>query len=398
MTHVSAASSWVFPPEGRPEIPGIPRTNLRELAARPGRWEHHLTVVARSAGTQLEIATASEPLYFGHVNVSDELALALPTGDAMIDAFPLRTFVSDHATAEDVARYNHRVLDLVLHPLGPLHWPGRLRPPFEPFVFPKGMRRCALSLVFCASTPTDAPPGGQPRGVTAGRDADAKAYTSAASRLGLCELGREAPGKVAVVGDASLELLVAPGEIRPRRGAYVVVLACDGAGPHHPCDLLYVAPGAGLDGKGIARALVLESESHDAEPPPPAWATVPGAEIVPIESGPRGALPFEGAGLRVTALDAAFVEVRIGASSARVPRHWLARMLFRVLLHPPVLGYVETYGGFFYDDRTIGRGETKLGLRGGESVTLTDPTVARALVDRIYRAVAPETYVERCDE
>ena len=50
--------------------PASRRTNLRELAARPERFEHHLVVVARAAGAQLEIATASEPLYFAHVNVS----------------------------------------------------------------------------------------------------------------------------------------------------------------------------------------------------------------------------------------------------------------------------------------------------------------------------------------
>ena len=63
----------------------VVRTNLLELASRPGRFEHHLTVVARVGDAQLEIATASEPLYFAHVNVSDEYAMALPTGDPPVE-------------------------------------------------------------------------------------------------------------------------------------------------------------------------------------------------------------------------------------------------------------------------------------------------------------------------
>jgi hypothetical protein len=43
-------------------VSGVRRTNLRALAARPGRFEHHLVVVARAGDAQLEMATASEPL------------------------------------------------------------------------------------------------------------------------------------------------------------------------------------------------------------------------------------------------------------------------------------------------------------------------------------------------
>src|ERR1019366_9123493 len=159
----------------------VRRTNLRALASRPGRFEHHLLVVARAGAAQLEMATASEPLYFAHLNVSDEYAIALPTGDETVDRFPMRTFLTDAGTLEDVARYNHRVGDLVLHPLGFLHWPGRLRPPFTPLVFPPGMRRCGVSLVFCASSPT--PGGGGSPGVTTGREADAKSYAANAPPL-----------------------------------------------------------------------------------------------------------------------------------------------------------------------------------------------------------------------
>jgi len=111
-------------------------------------------VCATVGDVQLEVTTASEPLYFNHINLSDEYAMALPTGDELVDRFPLRTFLSDPVTGEDVGRYNHRVGDLVLHPDGLLHWPGRLRPPYDPFELPPGMRRCGLSIVYCASKPT----------------------------------------------------------------------------------------------------------------------------------------------------------------------------------------------------------------------------------------------------
>ena len=63
-------------------------------------------ICATVDGVQLEIATASEPLYFSHVNCSDEYALALPTGDELVDRFPLRTFLSDPKTGSDVGRYD----------------------------------------------------------------------------------------------------------------------------------------------------------------------------------------------------------------------------------------------------------------------------------------------------
>src|SRR5262249_61603691 len=133
-----------------------------ELVARPERFEHHLVVVATIAGVQLEVTAASEPLYFGHVNISDEYALAFPTGDDLVDRFPLRTFVSDPATGADLARYNHRIGDLVLHPVGLLHWPGRLRPPYAPFDLPAGMRRPRPPPVHCRNTTTPAVPCAPP--------------------------------------------------------------------------------------------------------------------------------------------------------------------------------------------------------------------------------------------
>jgi hypothetical protein len=367
------------------------RTNLLDLAARPGRFEHHLLVVARAGGAQLEMATASEPLYFGHVNIADEYALALPTGDPQVDAFPLRTFVSDASSLEDVARYNHRVGDLVLHPLGFLHWPGRLRPPFAPIPFPPGMRRCGVSAVFCASSPTAG--GAGPHGATAGRDADAKAYTPSAPPLVLRELGREGDGIVARVGDASLALVVQPRAIAAPRGAYVLVLAADDGGGHRACDLVHVPPGEVLDANGVARALVFASETRPADEPPASWTQVPVPPMAPFEDAGHASLPLSLRGLTVAAVDAQHVSIAVGGGSAAVvSRHWLARMLFRITLHPPVLGYVETYGGFFYDDRTPDA--VRIGLRAGGEVRLSHAD-AMTLVEAMYRAVPAEGYTER---
>jgi NAD(P)H dehydrogenase (quinone) len=389
------AATWRFPPDRAALAGGARRTNLRELAARPGRFEHHLIVVARAGNAQLEIATASEPLYFAHINVSDEYAVALPTGDDLIDRFPMRTFLTDPETAADVARYNHRVGDLLLHPLGLMHWPGRLRPPFEPFVFPKGMRRCGLSLVLCAPLPTIV--GDRPLFVSEGRAGDAKSYVAESPPLVLGELTREGTRIVARVGDASLSLVVRPIEVTAPRGAYVVVLEADAGSPHHACDLIHLGPGARLDTAGVLRALVFSSDVHVAEPPPLSWDCVADPPFAPFEEGERSPLPFDRAGVEVTESDPAHVAMRIGGVSAVVPRHWLTRMLFRVALHQPMIGYVETYGGFFYDDRPRDDGAVRIGLRGGHPITISRAD-GRELVEALYRAVAPEGYAERCSE
>lgn len=391
---VPEASTWRFPPPERAALPGVRRVNLRELAARPGRFEHHLVVVARAGGAQLEIATASEPLSFAHVNVSDEYAVALPTGDDTIDRFPLRTFVTDPRTLEDVGRYNHRVGDLVLHPFGLMHWPGRLRPPYEPFVFPAGMRRCGVTLVFCASA--HSPPRDRAVAVTAGRAADAKAYGSASPPLGLWELGREGAGVVARVADAALAVVVRPASLGAAGGAYVVVLEADDGGSHHACDLLYVEPGAAPSGEGIARALVMTAAGCDVEPPPASWDAVSAPPMPRFEERLRVASPFARDGVTVTLLDGARVTVAVGPASAAVPRHWLARMLYRIALHAPALGYVETYGGFFYDDRAARDGVVRFGLHGadGSHEVRLSADAARAFVEAMYRAVASDGYAE----
>jgi hypothetical protein len=174
----------------------------------------------------------------------------------------------------------------------------------------------------------------------------------------------------------------------PARGGYVFVL--EGEGDAFPCDLLYVPKGARYDGAGVARALVFESDFVDADPPPPSWTEVPAAPFARFEDRERGELPIAIGAMRVDDAGAREVEIAIGDHRARVPRYWLARMLFRVALHGYALGYVETYGGFFYDDRG---GASRLGLRGGGGIALRKSELAES-IEALYRAVAPEGYRE----
>jgi hypothetical protein len=280
----------------------------------------------------------------------------------------------------------------VLHPLGAMHWPGRLRPPYAPIVPPPGMRRCGTSVVFCAGAPT--PAGDAASTVSAGREADAKSYVATPPRLALLDALHEDSRTLARVGDATLRLVVRPSSLGAPRGAYVVVLAAGGGAAHRACDLIHLPPGASLDASGIDRALVLEGDTVAASPPPDSWKRLPDPVTPPFEIGSRQPLPFTSAGLAAVEPDASDVTIRIGASSARVPRYWLARTLFRITLHRPLLGYVETYGGFFFDDRRQASEGISLGLRGGERITLPAPE-ALALVEALYRAVAPEGYTER---
>ncbi|MEP7125803.1 MAG: hypothetical protein ABJE95_33035 [Byssovorax sp.] len=385
------SASWRFPPPGRSPLPGgLRRVNLHELAARPGRFEHHLVVVAEVGRAQLEIVTASEPLAFGHCNISDEYALALPTGDAMIDAFPLRTFLADPASLADVGRLNHRAGDLVLHPHGLLHWPGRLRAPYDVPRFPAGMRRCGLSLVYCASLPS--PPTERPLFVSAGRDADAKAYGEGIVPFLLAETGRDPGATLAAVGDTTLDLLVAPRRIAAPRGGYLVVLDAAPESLHFAGDLVHIPPGGAIPTEGLRRALLLSSPSAAPAAPPPSWDEVPGGPFAVLEDAAPGALPLRIGTLTADAASPQTVTLRFdGHAACEVPRFWLARMLFRVALHAYAIGYVETYGGFYYDDRG---GDYRLGLRGHGHVELTRDAMIAA-IPALYRAVAPAGYTER---
>jgi hypothetical protein len=171
------------------------------------------------------------------------------------------------------------------------------------------------------------------------------------------------------------------------------VLAADGAATHRACDLIHLIPGGSLDASGIERALVLESGTLAASPPPDSWRRLPDRLIAPFEDGPRHPLPFSRAGIDAVDADATDVTIRVGGASARVPRYWLARTLFRTTLHRPLLGYVETYGGFFFDDRRQASEGITLGLRASDRITLPAPE-ALSLVEALYRAVAPEGYTE----
>ncbi len=380
---------WKLPRADRPVLPApLRRANLRALAARPMRFEHHLTVVARVGCAQLEIATASEPLYFAHANISDELAMAMQTGDEAVDAFPYRTFLSDPKTFEDVGRVNHGVRDVVLHPYGLLHWPGRLRPPYAPFDFPPGTRRTGVTLVYCANRVT-APGEGRPLFVSAGREADVKAYGGRTVPFLLADTRRESERPLAVIGDTRLELLVAPARIAPPQGGYAVLLD---ATAHHPTDLVFIPAGASLDAAGIERALLMSSDTAQAEAPPPSWDETPAAPMPVFEDAARAALPVTAGDLVVEHASGASVRVRVGdGAPSEIPRYWLARFLYRLPLHGFAIGYLETYGGFFYDDR---KGDYRLGLRGGGHASFTADEIAHT-VEALYRAVAPEGYVER---
>ena len=388
--------SWAFPPGERVALGGgIERTNLRELVARPERFEHHLLVCATIDGVQLEVTTASEPLYFSHVNLSDEYALALPTGDELVDRFPLRTFLSDPVTGVDVGRYNHRIGDLVLHPDGLLHWPGRLRAPYEPFDFPPGMRRSGLSLVYCASKTTPATwcPLPRPRG----REEDAKAYVTPAPPMVLAST-RGAPGALAHIGRTTLSLVELPERIELPRGGWVVVLEAEAGGDHAACDLLRIPEGAALDGAGIVRALLLASSEAAPDAVPASWSEVPAPPFAPFEDAAPGVLPLDVVTMRIEEVSPSLVAVAIGERRAEVPRYWLARMLYRLALHGLRVGYAETYGGFFADDRGD---DVRMGVRAEGDRPGGEVMIARAealgAIERMYRAVAPAGYRERLE-
>jgi hypothetical protein len=91
----------------------------------------------------------------------------------------------------------------------------------------------------------------------------------------------------------------------------------------------------------------------------------------------------------------ALATITCGDVLTQVPRYWLARMLHRVALHGLRMGYAETYGGFFVDDRAD---DVRFGLRGPPGKTAASVSVPRAealaVVERLYRAVAPPGYTE----
>jgi hypothetical protein len=352
-------------------VPAGGGPNLRELASRPERFEHHLVPVATIGTVQLELATASEPLYFAHVNYSDEYALALPTGDVMIEAFPMRTFLGD-AAERDAGRYNHKVGDLVLHPVGVPHWPGRLRAPYAPMDMLPGMRRCGMSLVYCATAPT--PAGTLPTAA----DARAKPYVEPAPRMSIVSV-MQVTGVIAAVGDTTLSVVDGPVELP--RGGWVIVLAGD-----RPGELVRASAGDRVS--GFARALVFASAVREPDDWAPAWARLPEPPFGAFEDAAPGALPFAAGALRVAEADGGCARVAIGSASALIPRYWAARTLFRWALHNYRLGSIETYGGLRFADGGDG---SRLAIELGDASTPVTP----AIVEALYRAIAPAGYVER---
>lgn len=381
------SKNWQLPPPDRAPLPSpLQRTNLRTLASRAGRFEHHLMIVGTVGDAQLEIATASEPLYFAHANISDEYALALPTGDALIDQLPLRTFFSDPVLGDDVARVKHAVGDLLLHPYGWLHWPGRLRPPFAPPDFGPVGRRALLSLVFCASQQLE--PGERPLCVD--REEAFKISREPGVPMHLVHTLSAEAQTLARVGNATMELVVAPRAIVAENGCYVCVLA--GQAPHAVCDLIHVPAGAELVATGIERALVITSPAAPALPPPSSWQEVPPAPFARFEDAAPAQLPARLGELCFEAVDDATVRIDLaGNSLGEAPRYWLARFLYRLPLHDFRLGYLETYGGFFYDDRGA---DIRFGVRGHDN-SVVPRAEALGAVERAYRAVAPPGYTER---
>lgn len=157
--------------------------------------------------------------------------------------------------------------------------------------------------------------------------------------------------------------------------------------------------GTTLDGAGIVRALVLASDAAPPDPVPASWREVPPEPFATFENGEPSSLPLELRGegeLKVEERSSSLVAVTIGDATVEVPRFWLARMLYRVALHGLRMGYAETYGGFFVDDRE--EATVRIGVRvsGGTITAMTVPRAAALrAVERLYRAVAPPGYRER---
>lgn len=134
-------------------VEGFSLLNLREWGASPNLLEHRLTILAEVCDSVLECVTASEPLYFGHVNYSDEFNLLLPTGNPIVDRIQARTYFCDPNTGEPRGYVLGATGDITVHPVGICHWPGYLdepekyRPPREQF------RMRVLSSVYCSKGP-----------------------------------------------------------------------------------------------------------------------------------------------------------------------------------------------------------------------------------------------------
>ena len=151
-----AAARWDIKPGSialKSGAPAFSLVNLRVWGANPKQLEHQLTIVATVADAVIEAATASEPLYFGHVNYSDEFNLVFPVGFAPIDNMDVKTYLIDADSGKELGYYQSKIGDIVLHPVGVCHWPGYMhryqnyRPPSD------AMRMRVLSTVYCSAGP-----------------------------------------------------------------------------------------------------------------------------------------------------------------------------------------------------------------------------------------------------
>jgi hypothetical protein len=254
------------------------------------------------------------------------------------------------------------------------------------------MRRAGLSLVYCASRPT---PSTAPRlELPKDRHDDIKAYRTPPAPMQLASL-RNGAGTLAAIGTTTLTLVEQPKAITPPRGGWALVFDAPAGSAHAAGDLYRIPEGASLDGTGIGRALVFAGATHGPDPVPPSWSAAPDAPFAPYEDGSPGVLPFAAAGINVEEQSDTIARVMAGDVGTEVPRYWLARMLFRVGLHGLRLGYIETYGGFFVDDR--GDGPVRVGVRNGRSrhAVKIPREDTLAFVEGLYRAIAPKGYVER---
>jgi hypothetical protein len=200
-------------------------------------------------------------------------------------------------------------------------------------------------------------------------------------------------GLLARVGETELVLLELPAKLAPPRGGFALVLEAEAGSVHFPGDLYRIEEGCALDATGIVRALSFSSPDAPPDAVPPSWNAIPARPFPVFEDQEAGTLPHSIGRLSIEEVSAGAVRVKIDDLASEVPRHWVTRMLYRVAIHGLRMGYAETYGGFFVDDRGD---SVEVGLREGARRAAIAIPRGQALktVERLYRAVAPAGYKE----
>ena len=151
-----------------------------------------------------------------------------------------------------------------------------------------------------------------------GRADATKAYAGAEVPFLLAGLHDEVGRVIGRVGDASMTLLVEPETVVASAGAYALILEPGDASPHAACDLIYLPPGAALE--GVRRALWFESDAG-VSPPPSLWQAPPEPPFAVFEDG-DATKPLLRAGFQDAEHD---VAVRILVVSNPIPSDlWLA--------------------------------------------------------------------------